>query len=321
VVDLSEYLPSDYSDDFAPAFWNAISYEGAPYGFPHHTDTFALFYNTDYFETLGIEPPGSLDQAWKWDEFIDVARRINEETEAQYAFAYNWQGLSAYRWMPILYQNGGQLLSDDLKSPQVNTPEGIEAIAWPQSWFEEELVPPNTAVKSEEEIENVFRTGTIGMMLTGDWLVPYLDENMKNYGWDVTYMPRNVEAASDLGGNGLLITKDSQNPDIAADFLQFISSPENMEFFCTNFTFIPTRKSLLEKNLDYKIRPEDMQLFFEQSATIPDQMAREQAIPAFSKINQSLADQLDLAFTSGQSPEKTAQNIEADIKEALSEQE
>ena len=318
LVDLSSYLEDGYSDDFEAAFWGAVLYEDKPYALPHHTDTFALFYNRDMFSELGIEPPASLDASWTWDEFIDVAKQVKDGADVQYAFAMNWQGSNGYRWMPFLFQHGGQLLTDDLSGPSINTPEGTETVAWTQSWFDEELVPPSTAVKSTEEIENLFATQTIGMMLTGDWLMPYLKEQMEDSQWGVTYMPRDVAMASDMGGNVLAVTRDSKYPDVAADFLKFAVNPDNMADFVTSATFIPVRSSLLKSELDYQIYPEYMQLFLEQATTIPEKMAQEQTIPTFAQINQALSDQLDLAFTSGQSPEDTVANLESAITDALS---
>jgi multiple sugar transport system substrate-binding protein len=41
-------------------------------------------------------------------------------------------------------------------------------------------------------------------------------------------------------------------------------------------------------------------------------------MPAFSKINAGLTDELDLAFTSGQSPATTAKNIDEQVRRLLS---
>jgi hypothetical protein len=40
-------------------------------------------------------------------------------------------------------------------------------------------------------------------------------------------------------------------------------------------------------------------------------------LPNFSKINAAMADELDLAFTSGQDPTTTAQNLDAKIRTVL----
>jgi tricarballylate dehydrogenase len=185
----------------------------------------------DGLATKGVEPPKSIDESWSWDEFIDIARRIKEEGLAEYGFAMNWGGGSPYRWLPFLYQNGGRLLGDDLKTPKIDSPAGIEALAWTQQWFTDELVPPSTTSKSDEEVEPLFANGTIGMMLNGDWVLPAVGDLFGNDDeWGVTYMPRRVEMASDLGGNGLCVTSDSQYPEEAADVLKFLGEEANMEY-------------------------------------------------------------------------------------------
>lgn len=317
LVDLSDYFDEGYEGAFTPAFRQAVKYEGSPYAIPHHTDTFAVFYNAGIFDKLGIEVPGSLDRSWTWDEFMKVAEQVKAEGDAKYPFAMNWQGeTAAYRWMSFLYQNGGQLLNDDLSGPAINDSAGIETIAWNQSWFQNDMVPPSTSIKSGELIESLFANGTIAMMLQGDWLIPYLEDSMKE-DWGVTYMIRDSQMASDMGGNVVGITRDSQNPELAADFLKFLASEKEMEQFCVDAQFIPVRKSLVQQGLDYTLRPKEMNTFVEQSQTVPETMAREQTLPEFNKINLVLADQLELAFRSGQSPETTAKNIDSGIEEAL----
>jgi multiple sugar transport system substrate-binding protein len=317
MVDLSEYLEGEEASAFTPAFWQAVQYEGTPYALPHHTDTFAVFYNTKMFDDVGIQVPGSLEESWTWDEFMQVAGQIKDSGAARYPFAMNWQTAgAAYRWMSFLYQHGGTLLNEDLSGPAIDSPEGIETIAWNQSWFQDDMVPPSTSIKSTEPIENLFSNGTIAMMLQGDWLMPYLEDNMEA-DWDVTYMVRDVQMASDMGGNAIGVTKDSQNPEMAADFLNFVASEEQMAQFCIDAQFIPVRKALVEQGLDYTLRPEEMQVFVEQSSTVPTEMAREQTLPEFNKINQVLADELELAFKSGQAPETTAKNISGGIEEAM----
>jgi multiple sugar transport system substrate-binding protein len=314
-------LEPNYGDAFTPAIWQAVNYEGRPYALPHHTDTMAIFYNTDMFDTLGIEVPQTLEESWTWDEFIEVSRDIKESGEAPFPFAMAWQDVtSAYRWMWFLFQNGGQLLNGDLSGPAVDGPEAIETIEWQKMWFDEGLVPPNTSIKSSQEIEALFANGTTAMMLNGNWLIPFLEDGM-TAGWDVTYMVQNEKMAADLGGNGVAVTRDCQNPELAADFLQFLASEEEMERFCIEAQFIPTRTSLVERGLDYSLRPEEMNRFVEQSEAVSPKMAEEQSVPGSSQITQVLGDELELAFRSGQSAEDTAANISDGIEEVFERQE
>jgi multiple sugar transport system substrate-binding protein len=317
LVDLSDYLGEGYGDAFTPAVWQSVLFEDKPYGVPQHTDTFALFYNKKMFDQLGVDVPGSPEEGWSWDRFIEVAQQVKDEGVAKYPFAMNWQGDgAAYRWMIYLFQRGGRLLSDDLKTPAINNTAGVDTIAFTQSWFTDKLVPPSTSIKSGELIETLFANGTIAMMLQGDWLMPFLADSMQDE-WGVTYMIKDTNMASDLGGNAVAATADTKNPEGAAKFLEFLASGEEMRQFCIDAQFIPVRTSLVQEGLDYKLRPEDMDVFVKQSETVPETMAKEQTFPDFNKVNQVLADELEAAFKTGQSPEDTAKNIESGTKEAL----
>lgn len=316
LVDLSSYLPKNYGDAFTPDLWKAVNYQGKPYGVPQHTDTMAIFYNVNMLKKVGVTSfPDSPEKAWTWSQFMNLARKLKKARVAPYPFAVGWQ-TSAYRWMWFLFQHGGQLLTNNLKGPMIDNPIGVQTIEFTQNFFKENLVPPSTSIKSNEKIESLFSNGTIAMMLNGDWLMPFVQDHLKDP-WAVTYMIRDKQTASDLGGNAVAVTKDTKNPELAADFLKFLASPEQIKQFCVTAQFIPSRKKLVQEGLDYKLRPKDMDVFVKQSSTVPPKMAAEQTIPQFSAIDQVLEDQLEAAFKTGQSAKATAKNISSGIKQAL----
>lgn len=316
LVDLGKHIDASDTADIAPAFMQAVTFKGRPYAMPHHTDTFALYYNRDMMQKAGIKPPTSLDQSWSWQEFIRAAQQL-KAGGAPFGFAMSWQNGTAYRWLPFLYQHGGQLLSDDLGKSQLATPAGIETIAWTQSWFRDKLVPPSTSIKSSEQAQNLFANGTIGMLMGGDWQIPFLDKNMAA-GWGVTYMPRDVAMASDLGGNCLAVSRDCKAPELAADVVRFMADKANMQDFVTRAQFLPIRKSLMSERLPYALRPEAMQVFVEQATTIPPHLVSTVTLPVSSRINAALTDHLDLAFTTGREPAETAKAIDVQVQALLS---
>jgi len=317
LVDLSPYLEPGYASQFGAAFWQAVTLRNKPFALPHHTDTFALYYNVDFLRNIGVEMPRRLDQSLQWEAFIRTARQLVQKGDARYGFAMGWQNSAAYRWLPFLYQHGGQLLDVELRQPLLGAPQGVETLAWTQSWFNEGLVPPSTSVKSSEQTQALFANGTIGMLLGGDWQIPFLQKNMTKYNWDVTYMPRDVAMASDLGGNCLAVSRDSKNRDVAVDFLKFAVDEDNMRAFVTAGQYLPVRQALMNSDLEYALRPDAMKVYIEQARTIPDHLVRTVTMPIFSKINAAMADELDLTFTSGQDPATTAQNLDTKIRAIL----
>jgi multiple sugar transport system substrate-binding protein len=317
IVDLTPYLPADYGRAFVPEIWQAVMSNGRPVAMPYHTDTIALIYNTAVFEKLGITAPTSIDKSWNWSEFVDVGRRIKNEAELPYGMTMIWQDSNAYRWLPFLYQHGGRVFDDDFKTPQIGSKIGIETIAWTQSWFTEGLAPPSTAIKTHEQPQNLFANGTMGMYLGGDWHIWFLRDNA-TVPWSVTYMPRDVGMASDMGGNCIAISRDCKTPELAADFLKFLASEESMRDFARDAALLPVRTALTKETLDYGYRPDAMKVFAEQARTVPTDLAKTVGLPIWAQINQRMADELDLAFTSGQPAAETGKNIDDAIRSITS---
>ena len=131
-------------------------------------------------------------------------------------------------------------------------------------------------------------------------------------------MPKDVSAASDLGGNLLSVSKTSKNPAVAADFIQFVCDQANMKYFCETDLFLPVRTALMDEKLQFATNSEQMSLFSKQAKTVPAAMAKVETLPNFASINQVLADQLDLCFIGTQTPKATAKNIADGIKNAAS---
>lgn len=315
-IDLTQYLEKDFGKGFTLAVWSAVNVKGTPYALPHHTDTFALFYNEELLEKANIAVPSSLDEAWTWAAFIDNAKKLKTQGGSSYPFAMSWQNGAVHRWMFYLYQHGGRLLSEDLTASRITEKAGIETIAWTQSWFTEGLVPPSTSVKSAEKVQNLFANGTIAMMLNGNWQIPFVEQQMKAK-WGVTYLPRDVAMADDLGGTCVAVSRDSKTPELAAEFVKFLVNEENMRSFVNTAQLLPVRTSIVDKGIEFSLRPNEMKVFVEQTKTIPEHLVSTVIHPNWGRFNPKMADELDLAFTSGQSAEQTAENIQAHIERLL----
>ncbi|MBZ4673029.1 MAG: transporter substrate-binding protein [Deferribacteraceae bacterium] len=317
LMDLTKKLPDDYSKDFNQALWNAVTYKKSIYAIPHHTDTLAVFYNKTYFDKLGIKVPQKLEDAWTIDEFLSIAKRVKDETDAKYGLAINWTNSNGYRWLPFLYQKGGAVLSEDLTKVTIDSPEAIEAIKLVSTIFKEELAAPGTSVKGTENVNNLFATGVIGMLVTGNWMIPYYEKNMTNYEFGVTYMPKDKAMASDLGGNALAVLKKAKYPEQALKFIEFMARQDNMKEFVEKGMFLPARNSLSADKLTYSLRPELAKIFVEQATTIPSHMAKTISLPSMSKINKILADELELVSTQGKEPSEAAKSMKTEIEKAL----
>jgi multiple sugar transport system substrate-binding protein len=321
LLDLTSSLDSSLTEDLIPALLQAVTYEDKVYGVPQQTDTTAVLYRPDLLQAAGVTNiPDSLESAWTWEEFGEVAEKLKGSLDPKISpFAYDWQELGAFRWLTWLFEAGGRLLEDDLKTPALVSAEGRKALEFTTSFFEKGWVPKNTSVKGSTYPDAAFLTGQVAMSFAGNFLLPGIADGVKKkFDWQVTYQPRDVRAASDLGGNALVATKDSKNQDLATEFLTFMVDPKNMRLFCEQSLELPTRQSLAAEKLDFAVRPDLMPVYIDQSTTLTADDVAQVTVPYFGQVNTLLQDQLELAFRGRQGVDETLQKIADGISSAAS---
>ncbi len=320
LADLSDYLDDSFGDAFLPALWSAVQSDGKPFGVPHHTDTSALVYNKAHFTKAGITSvPTSLDQAWTWAQFTDVLRKLKAANPGISPFAFNYQLFGAYRWFNTLYQAGGTLLDNSLKKPALDSPQTRKALEFTRSLYTEGLHAPSILVKRPTYPDDIFPTQKISMIQAGDFLIPSIAAAVKNkFEWGVTYLMRDAAAATDLGGNAVVVTDQAKNPDVAAAFAQFLVTKENMQAFCEQTTVLPVRKDLTDAKLSYASRPDLMPVFQQQATTMPAGLVKASTSPAFAGINQTLIDTMDQYLSNpSASTDGVVQQLTAGVQKAL----
>ncbi|GLI26482.1 hypothetical protein ARHIZOSPH14_07240 [Agromyces rhizosphaerae] len=319
LLDVSSYFSDDEIDDFVPAMWEAVSYDGVPYGVPHQTDVSALLVNLDMLESAGFDTstlPTTQDDAWTWDEFAAVAGDLREALPSdKYPFVYNWQLGGAPRWFSWLFQADGRFLESDGTTPAIDSPAGEQALDFTKSFFENDWVPPTSSTKATTYADSLFAEETTAMAFIGSFLVPDMDY-FNEFEWTSVPMPRDVRGATELGGNALVATKDTANPDLAAAFLKYMVSADAMNAFCAATNELPTRTDLSGDAIEFAVRPDVMPVFVEQATTIEPQDVQQVTSPAMAAINTALQDQLEAAFLGGQSTADTLANLSAAIEEA-----
>lgn len=317
LLDLSPHLDSAFGDRFTPTAWRAVQNQDKPYGVPHHTDTSAILYNKAVLASAGITSvPTSVKDAWTWDEFTKVAQTLRKALPGdKYPFAYNWQGNGVTRWLSLLFQADGRFLAEDLTKPAIDSAAGRAAVDFSRSFFTDKLVPPNDSVKSTTYAADMWYSQTTAMVFGGAFMIPDADSTL-DFEWGATFSPRKVRGGGDFGGNALVATAASKNPDLAAKFLDFVTQEQAMRDFCAGASLLPTRRDLAKSGIEFAVRPELSPVFLGQASTVQPGDAGQVASPSMSKIITVLKDQLEQAFVGGQSTEDTLAGLASGIATA-----
>ncbi|GAA1487509.1 ABC transporter substrate-binding protein [Brachybacterium sacelli] len=310
LIDLADAVPPEYREDWSEPFWAIGQRENGLFGIFQHTDNFITFYDKQVMEQIGVEPPERIEDAWTWEEFLEVADEVKKAT-GHYAFSYGWSGPdTAYRWMPIIYQNGGAFLGQDGLTPSMDTEEAIGALEFGRRWYADGLVSTSNMSKfGGGHVDfDLFTTGQVGMALTNPEAIAAFDEARPGE-WGVAPMIRNSAEASDLGGNALAVTKSSKHRELAAELVAYLTSRKNIRSFCHDGNWIPSRTSLTAEDIGYADHEDVMQMFIDQGTTIPLSMVKAQSGEFFSSLNAMFADYLDLCLLGELTPQETSQQM------------
>ena len=319
LLDLSEYFDDAAGAKFTDQMWQAVKFDGVPYGVPHHTDTSTILYNKAAFAAAGITSvPDTLESAWTWEEFDAIATQLRAQLpEDRYPFVYNWQASGVTRWLSWLFQADGRFLEEDLSTPAIDSDAGRAAVDFTKSFFDRRLVPENSSVKSSTFASDIFFAETATMTFAGAFLLPDV-ASLAPFEAGATFSPRNKRGGGDLGGNALVATSETAKPELAAAFLAFMTQEETMYDFCVGASLLPTLKNLVGEELPFANLPELSSYFVQQASNVLPQDAEQIASPAMAAINTVLSDQLEQAFIGGQSTDDTLKNMTDGIAQATS---
>jgi len=317
LLDLSDHLPSGFADRFTPQAWAAVQNGGSPFGVPHHTDTSSILYNVQALADAGVPtPPTSADEAWTWEQFEGVARTLRDALPAdRYPFVVNWQGNGVTRWLSWLFQSDGRFLEEDLVTPAIDSDAGRTALEFTSSFFSRGFVPANNSVRSSTLAQDTWFSQTAAMTFAGAFLIPDADATL-DFEFAATPFPRNVRSGSDFGGNALVATADTLNPELAAAFLDFVTGADPMREFCAGASLLPTRADLVADGIEFDVRPDLSETFVTQAGVVQPQDSGQVASPSMSGIISVLQNELELAFTGGQDAASALAAMSAGIADA-----
>ncbi|MEF3310226.1 extracellular solute-binding protein [Paenibacillus sp. GYB004] len=143
--DLSQYDGfEEVLKRFNPGIMRSYNYGGGVYGLPETQTYNMMFYRTDIFEQLGIEPPDTWDDlmrllptlqergmSFKYPRKIDGTIHSNLTTSGAYSLHYA---------LPF-YQQGAEFYTEDGLQTELTSTEGLAAFKQYTEWFSKYSLP------------------------------------------------------------------------------------------------------------------------------------------------------------------------------------
>jgi multiple sugar transport system substrate-binding protein len=248
IQNLDDVIAALGKDDFVPAALQYNTWDGHTWGIPYRIETHGVFYNKGAFKAAGLDPE---KPPQTWTELVDVATKLTGKGangQDQFGFAITGGGEfgnTVFRSLPFIWMNGGSIISDDMKTVTVNSPETVEAVTFYTDFLKKGLSPPSTLQNDGTANRRLFIAETVAAYQSGQFDVGSIRKENANIDIGVMMIPHpeGKETAAILGGWSFIVPKDAPNAAEAKKFVEFMSQPENMGFFTDTF---PARVSAME---------------------------------------------------------------------------
>ena len=227
----------DTGDDYIEGVVESGMPEGTPLGLPWYAGARALIYNATVFDELGLDPPDT------WDELVEVGQTIQEETDM---YAYSVVGAGANHFvLPKVWQAGGSIAeqgADGSWSATINEPEGVEAFEFYAELFTEYEFSPAGALNWDvNDAQSAFINEDLAMYLgLGVNLGAVLAQD-PDFEPGVALLPEGPGGNRDTlaGGSHLVRFADSEAPELAQQYIEFLLEDDRVAEFAGEVGFFP----------------------------------------------------------------------------------
>jgi len=307
-------------EDFLPVLLDAkATYKGSYYAIPHQADIFLNFYRKDLFNQSGLVPPKT------WDEFIDVARKLQRDTDGDGKIDFYGAGLMMERsiagymtaWMFLKCYDASMF--DENMRPAFNSPAGRNALRMYKQIYE--VSPPGVLNMMSHDLATLLIQGRVAQ--APNW--PYVGFLMNNpeesiivgKGAIATLPGGKVDGrivhGSMVFGWSLAINEGSKNKDAAYFLLNYLDSKEGtLRRVLPEGMVDPTRFSVyadpevMKKYPDFAIVKESL-----MTGKVPPK------IPEFHEVAMSLITNFQKALMGTLSIEKALADTEKEVDQMM----
>jgi ABC-type glycerol-3-phosphate transport system substrate-binding protein len=221
----------------------AITYDtvdGQIYGWPYRVEGVAVIYNVDMFKAAGLDPA---NPPQTWDEWMAAAKAMTKDGVYGFGLTGGGEvGNTVTRAVPLIWMNGGNLISDDQKTATINSPEAVGAVKLYNDFYKNGYAPDSTLQNDGLALRALFIAKKVAMYMGGQFDLPPIKagDPTINVGAFPIPHPEGKDTTAIVNGWSYVIPKDAKNPDDAKKFLTFLNTTENMGFFTDTF---PARTS------------------------------------------------------------------------------
>ncbi|WP_131737576.1 extracellular solute-binding protein [Actinomadura roseirufa] len=199
---------------------------GKTYAVPWYGGVRGIWYRTDWFQELGIQPPKT------WADLTAAAKKVQDSKKVPGIGAPSDQTNAL---VSFIWGNGGEVATKDggKWAGKLDQPQAVEAVNYYTGLVTKEKVAPEQYIgKNElEGPQRDFALGKLGMYIDGSWALKEMKKvSAKDEGkWGVFPIPSKTGGNAPVmaGGSDLAVWKDSKAKSVAFDYITVLNTAKN----------------------------------------------------------------------------------------------
>ncbi|GAA3850938.1 extracellular solute-binding protein [Streptomyces sp. NPDC003328] len=233
------------SKDTDPTARQSVTVDGRVYGAPYFVGVRALYYRTDVFEELGLQPPKTLAQ------LVETARAVHAARPGLYGLAVG--GAYTYGALPFIWAHGGELAvgSGGSYSAAVDGTAARAGISAYTSLFGNGNCPAaKCAEMGGNDTVTAFAAGKAAMAIGGDFSHQAVEAGKVKGKYAVVPLPGLKEgeiAPAFAGGNNIGVLKSTAHRSLAVDLMERLASKRTQQELFDAMGFLPTFTDVREQ--------------------------------------------------------------------------
>ncbi|MEC4983036.1 MAG: sugar ABC transporter substrate-binding protein [Oscillatoria sp. PMC 1068.18] len=309
-LDLNKQVSAEVKQEYLANIWDASAIADTSFGFPWYLTTRVTIYNQNLLQQADVNQAPTT-----YAELAAVAEKVKEKT-GKYAFFATFVPNDSGEVLESLVQMNVDLVAENGKAA-FNTPEGVAAFQYWVDLYQKKLLPPEVLTQGHRYGIELYQAGETAFLASGAEFLKTIANNAPQIAEVSVAAPQitGETGKKNVAVMNLVIPRDTEQPEAALKFAEFVTNTENQLAFAEAANVLPSTNKALEMYIE-KIEEQENATTVEEARKVSAMQIKdaEVLVPAMENLNQlqkAIYENLQAAMLG----EKTVEQAVADAAE------
>jgi sn-glycerol 3-phosphate transport system substrate-binding protein len=298
--DLGPYAAGT-EDRYIPGLMGNSYWENKLYAIPFNRSTPLLYVNRDMLKAAGLDPNGPKT----WEELREYAKALTKKEGGKTAVYGFSTPIDIWFYEALVFESGGNILSEDGKSLAINGEEGKAPLAFWTGLLQEGVMkaPPGEKYNAWDVAKQDFLNQQVGMIFTSTGDLKSLKDNAK-FEVGAAFLPANKSFGVPTGGaNLVMLSKSSEAEKKAAwEFIKWMTDTPQTIPWSLETGYMPVTKDAVESEEMKKAYEKDPN--FQVAVNQLEHAKPRPMVPGYKELQEVIMTEIQRAVLGQATPEE-----------------